>query len=339
MKRIYIAGPMTGHIELNFPAFHAAAARIREAGHVAINPAEINPDASMSWKECMRSDIAALVTCDAIYLLPGYMNSKGACLELTIAKRLELEILNENEVEKDGGIYSIVGPKGKLYIGQTYSFSRRWSEHKSALRGNRHHSISLQRAWNKYGESNFHFEPMFVLPESCRDIEEQKLFDLLGRGLYNSSLNVKAPSRGVKASLETRKKMSASQKGRSRRPMSEETKQKISASRTGKYKGENSPHFGVKKTAGHIQKMSESNKGKRTGALNNASCPVVCVDTGVSYQTCTEAALWVKSIGKPKADLSSIRKAAIGVAKTAYGYRWKTLEAHIAERLEIEVFA
>ena len=92
MKRIYIAGPMTGHIELNFPAFHAAAARIREAGHVAINPAEINPDASMSWKECMRSDIAALVTCDAIHLLPGWENSKGATLEAHIAERLEIEV-------------------------------------------------------------------------------------------------------------------------------------------------------------------------------------------------------------------------------------------------------
>jgi len=92
MKRIYIAGPMTGHIELNFPAFHAAAARIREAGHVAINPAEINPDASMSWKECMKSDIAALVTCDAIHLLPGWENSKGATLEAHIAERLEIEV-------------------------------------------------------------------------------------------------------------------------------------------------------------------------------------------------------------------------------------------------------
>jgi len=92
LKRIYIAGPMTGHIELNFPAFHAAATRIRAAGHIAINPAEINPDSSMSWHDCMKADIAALVTCDAIHLLDGWEKSKGAMLEAHIAERLELEV-------------------------------------------------------------------------------------------------------------------------------------------------------------------------------------------------------------------------------------------------------
>lgn len=92
MKRIYIAGPMTGLPELNFPAFHAAALRIREIGHIAINPAEINPDTSMSWQQCMRADIAELVKCDAIHLLSGWEKSKGATLEAHIAEQLELEV-------------------------------------------------------------------------------------------------------------------------------------------------------------------------------------------------------------------------------------------------------
>lgn len=89
MKRtIYIAGPMTGLPGLNFPAFHAAAALLRKAGHTVINPAEINPDVTMAWHECMRADIAQLVTCDVIYLLPGWQASKGATLEHHIAERL-----------------------------------------------------------------------------------------------------------------------------------------------------------------------------------------------------------------------------------------------------------
>ena len=90
--RIYIAGPMTGLPELNFPAFHAEAARLRAIGHTVLNPAEINPDQHMTWQECMRTDIAALVTCDAIQLLPGWMASKGATLEHHIAERLGLII-------------------------------------------------------------------------------------------------------------------------------------------------------------------------------------------------------------------------------------------------------
>jgi hypothetical protein len=92
MTRIYISGPMTGLPELNFPAFHAAAAQLRAADFNVLNPAEINPDSGMSWQACMRADIKALCDCDAIVLLPGWQRSKGAQLELHLAHRLELDI-------------------------------------------------------------------------------------------------------------------------------------------------------------------------------------------------------------------------------------------------------
>lgn len=93
MKKIYIAGPMTGLPELNFPAFHAAAQELRAAGHDVINPAEINPDPGTAWEDCMRADIAQLVTCDAIFLLPGWERSRGASLEHHIARELGLRIV------------------------------------------------------------------------------------------------------------------------------------------------------------------------------------------------------------------------------------------------------
>ena len=89
-QRVYIAGPMTGYAELNFPAFHAAAAALRAAGLEVINPAEINVDPSMGWSACMRADIAQLVTCNRIHLLPGWSKSKGASLEHHIASALGL---------------------------------------------------------------------------------------------------------------------------------------------------------------------------------------------------------------------------------------------------------
>ena len=91
-KRIYIAGKMTGLPDLNFPAFHAEAARLRAAGHDAVNPAEINADPSAEWHVCMRADIAQLVTCDAIHMLPGWESSRGATLEHHIATALGLTI-------------------------------------------------------------------------------------------------------------------------------------------------------------------------------------------------------------------------------------------------------
>jgi hypothetical protein len=92
MTKIYIAGPMTGLPGLNFAAFHERAAELRALGHTVINPAEINPDHSMAWSDCMRKDIAALVTCDQIDLLGGWQQSKGATLEHHIAERLGLTV-------------------------------------------------------------------------------------------------------------------------------------------------------------------------------------------------------------------------------------------------------
>jgi hypothetical protein len=90
--RIYIAGPMTGIDELNFPAFHAAAARLRALGHEVVNPAEINPDPGASWQTCMHADLAQLVTCDAIALLPGWEGSRGAELERHVAYALGMHV-------------------------------------------------------------------------------------------------------------------------------------------------------------------------------------------------------------------------------------------------------
>ena len=90
--RIYISGPMTGIADLNFPAFHAAAAQLRALGYEVVNPAEINPDSAMAWADCMRADIKALCDCNAVATLPEWEQSKGATLEVHIAERLGMRI-------------------------------------------------------------------------------------------------------------------------------------------------------------------------------------------------------------------------------------------------------
>ena len=92
-ERWYIAGPMTGLPDLNFPAFHAEAARLRGLGYEVVNPAEISVDPAKGWAECMRADIAQLVTCDVISLLPGHEGSRGAKLELHIAKEIGIRVV------------------------------------------------------------------------------------------------------------------------------------------------------------------------------------------------------------------------------------------------------
>ena len=91
--KVYIAGPMTGIEDLNFPAFHAAAASLRAAGVEVVNPAEINADQTAGWQYCLRCDIAQLVFCDAVVMLPGWESSKGATLENHVAMTLGMYCL------------------------------------------------------------------------------------------------------------------------------------------------------------------------------------------------------------------------------------------------------
>lgn len=90
--KVYLSGPMTGIPEFNYPAFHATTAKLRAAGYEVVNPAEVNPDASLSWQQCLREDIKHLCDCEALALMPGWQNSQGAHLEMHIAHRLGIKI-------------------------------------------------------------------------------------------------------------------------------------------------------------------------------------------------------------------------------------------------------
>lgn len=92
MKRIYLSGPMSGIADNNFPAFHEWAARLRAQGYDVVSPAEI--EEAGSWEMCLRADLRELCTCDAIALMPGWENSKGANLELHVAHRLGMQVLH-----------------------------------------------------------------------------------------------------------------------------------------------------------------------------------------------------------------------------------------------------
>jgi len=93
--RVYLAGPMTGYSEFNYPAFNTKAAELREQGLEVFNPAEsFNGDSSLGREVYMRKDLEEILKCDAIYLLKGWEKSRGATLERLIAVELALEILN-----------------------------------------------------------------------------------------------------------------------------------------------------------------------------------------------------------------------------------------------------
>ena len=98
--RVYIAGPMTGLPDDNYPAFHAAAEKLRAAGFVVENPAENDPPADPTWENWLRIALRQMLTCDAVVLLPGWHRSKGARLESQVAEQLGLTVVDAAEAFK-----------------------------------------------------------------------------------------------------------------------------------------------------------------------------------------------------------------------------------------------
>lgn len=84
--RLYIAGPMTGLPDLNYPAFNTAAEQLRAAGYQVTNPAEnVLPMANPGWADYMAVSLEQVKAADGLALLPGWTDSKGAWAEVGTA--------------------------------------------------------------------------------------------------------------------------------------------------------------------------------------------------------------------------------------------------------------
>jgi nucleoside 2-deoxyribosyltransferase len=102
--KIYIAGPMRGYTDYNFPAFFDAAVLLQAEGWETINPAQIEIDngfdkttpEDMLTEEDLKvfilRDIQLVMSADAIIMLDGHRESRGAAVELAIAKYCGLPV-------------------------------------------------------------------------------------------------------------------------------------------------------------------------------------------------------------------------------------------------------
>jgi len=111
--KLYLAGPMTGYPEFNFPAFHEGARRLREAGYTVFSPAEKDIDRvgdiftgsdgdvhkleaehkEFSLREALLVDVTYICKeADGVALLPGWEASKGANAERALALALYLKV-------------------------------------------------------------------------------------------------------------------------------------------------------------------------------------------------------------------------------------------------------
>ncbi len=108
--KVYLAGPMRGIPEFNFPAFRDGARQLREAGYEVFSPAEHNQDlgldttgmaghqheheAEFPLRKLLGDGLAWICAhADAIAVLPGWENSLGAQAEVAVARALGLPVI------------------------------------------------------------------------------------------------------------------------------------------------------------------------------------------------------------------------------------------------------
>lgn len=85
--KLYIAGPMTGIPDWNYPAFNAAQAKLEKAGYEVLNPAR-QAD-GLTYDGYLALALADVFACDGIALLPGWDRSPGAAAEVALADALK----------------------------------------------------------------------------------------------------------------------------------------------------------------------------------------------------------------------------------------------------------
>ena len=94
---VYLAGPMRGYHEFNFPAFHEAAADLRARGYAVWSPAEADIDADDAGQgslvDYMVRDLPAVCSSELVVVLPGWQKSQGATLEAHVARTCGIPVL------------------------------------------------------------------------------------------------------------------------------------------------------------------------------------------------------------------------------------------------------
>lgn len=141
----------------------------------------------------------------------------------------------------------------KSYIGSAVNVRLRINNHRSQLQLNKHFSIHLQQAVNKYGIKNFKFDILEIVFDKSKLLEREfywiKECQSDNKNYGYNLRKIPTSNLGFKHSENTKLKMSVTATGRKRKPFSNEWKNNIGLASKGR-----------KNTEETKKKMSESAK-------------------------------------------------------------------------------
>jgi len=226
---------------------------------------------------------------------------------------------------KQGSVYKITSPSGKVYIGSSKEIScrKRWNSYKGLYCKNQ---VKLYRSLVKYGPDNHLFEIVWtgVVEELfTKEVEYGVLYDVLSK---EKGLNLRLPKAGelpTYTSNETKEKMRKSLTGLKR---SEEQVRQMSIVR-----------MGVPRSLAFRKKVSEVRMGMilteewksniSKGVKNKISVGKYNISSGeliTTYPSLTDA---YKDTG---ISLTSLSKCVKGKQKYAGEFVWKKIGADLA---------
>ena len=106
---LYLAGPMSGIPDHNFPLFDRVAGLLRDLGHGVVSPADTNRKVGFDetkhnagdisqedYSKLFRLDIQEILGCEGMVMLPGWIKSKGAKLEFALARMVDMPCYRYN---------------------------------------------------------------------------------------------------------------------------------------------------------------------------------------------------------------------------------------------------
>jgi group I intron endonuclease len=229
--------------------------------------------------------------------------------------------------EKICGIYKIISPSNRVYIGQSTNIYVRWKKYRILSASK--HQTRLHRSFLKHGVKSHVFEVLHLCEPHRLNELEMYYVDLYNSFNSENGLNLRGGGNsGGVLSEETKKKVGLAKAGKKTRPCSEETKRKISAAQKGVSK--KNPPWNIGKKLSEEQKknyglwnigkkLSEEQKIKMRGwkhtedaiiKIGEASRGntfarkiVLNTETGIYYYSAIEAA---KSINMPNSSFAKM---------------------------------
>lgn len=186
-------------------------------------------------------------------------------------------------------VYIHTFPNRKKYVGITsQEINRRWRN------GKGYEGQPVYEAIKKYGWNNIKHEILFTnLTKEEAETKEKELIKEFGTKSHENGYNIENGGNATKQ-------------------LSEETKNKISKAKVGKYAGDKHWNYG-----NHWSKETK-NKIREARMKNNNGKNIICIETGIIYQSGAEAQ---RQTG---INSSSIRKCCKKKCSynTAGGYHW-----------------